>query len=316
MHSRRGFCAATVQQRAKVRDGIMLERTVVVTAFPYPLIWGEGRVDVRVEDKLFSVYFKRHYRAEDDNVPIPTQGWSPGITETTNIEIPHDRWARVAYTVVRITFPTIVDIDNFKEIAKWAHSENIRLLEVYRFTMEEFHTDTVPVIAPIPHATEGIRYFPPVGGAQLARIARMPNEAKDFLKEGTPLPVPKTLLLNARREELLENYRLAVVEAETAFETLVDQTLTEYYRSQGATDVEIDNKLQAGLKNLVKDHLPRCCGGQPFIGTAEHSAWENDLYKKRNDVVHNGAFADAGETRKALDAAEKALQWIASHKTT
>ena len=71
----------------------MPERTVVITAFPYPLIWGEGRVDVRVDDKLFNVYFKRHYRAEDDNVPIPTQGWSPGINETNNIEIPHERWA-------------------------------------------------------------------------------------------------------------------------------------------------------------------------------------------------------------------------------
>jgi hypothetical protein len=150
----------------------------------------------------------------------------------------------------------------------------------------------------------------------LARIARIPNEAKDFLKDGTPLPVPKTLLLNARREELLENYRLAVVEAETAFETLIDQTITEYYRALGATEVEIDNKLQAGLKNLVKDHLPLCCGGRPFIGTAVHSAWENDLYKKRNDIVHNGASVAADETRKALDAAENALQWVETHTTT
>jgi hypothetical protein len=141
----------------------------------YPLVWDEGRIDVRVEDKTFSVYFERHYRAEGDKVPIPTQGWSPGITESTNIEIPHDRWARVAYTTVWITFPMNVDIDNFEEIAHWAHAVNNRLLEVYRFTMEEFHIDTVPVnetwelevqrqryvddIAPIPHTIEGKRYF-------------------------------------------------------------------------------------------------------------------------------------------------------------
>lgn len=310
----------------------MPERTVVITAFPYPLIWGEGRVDVRVEDKLFSVYFKRHYRAEHDNVPIPTQGWSPGIQETTNIEIPHDRWARVAYTIVWITFPMNVDIEDFEKISEWSHAVNNRLLEVYRFTMEEFHIDTIPInetwelevqnqryvddIAPIPHVIEGRRYFPPLGGAQLARIARMPDEAKAFLRERTPLPVPKTLLLNAKREELLENYRLAVVEAETAFETLVDQTVVEHYRAQGASDAEIDNKMQAGLKNLIKDHLPRCCSEQPFVGTMEHSTWENDLYSLRNAVVHNGASVDADEARKALDAAEKALQWIEAHKTT
>lgn len=307
----------------------MPERTKVVAAFPYPLIWGEGRVDVRVEDKTFSVYFKRHYRAEGDRVPIPTLGWSPGITETTNVEIPHDRLARVAYTVVEITFPMNIDRQNFEEIAKWAHAVNNRLLEVYRVVMEEFHIDTIPInemwelevqilhyvdeSTEIPHTIEGTRYFPPTGGTQLARIAPIPREAKTFLREGTPLSVPKTLYLNARREELFENYRLAVVEAETAFETLVDQTITEHYRARGASDTEIDNKLQARLKNLIKDHLPRCCG-QPFEGTREHSAWESDLYRLRNDVVHDGASVNADEAQKALDAGEKALQWIETHK--
>lgn len=310
----------------------MPKRTVVVTAFPHPLVWDEGRVDVRVQNKTFSVYFKRHYRTEGDEVPIPPQGWSPGIQETANIEIPHDRWARVAYTVVWITFPMDVDRDNFEEIAKWAHDVNNRLLEVYRFTMDEFHIDTIPVNetwelevqtvehfddrAVVPRVLEGKRYSPPVGGVQLARLARIPSEAKAFLRDGNPLSVSKTLSLNARREELLENYRLAVVEAETAFETLVDQTITEYYRAQGDSEVEIDNKRQAGLKNLIKDHLPRCCGGQPFVGTAEHSAWKNDLYTLRNDVVHNGASTNADEVRNALEAAEKALQWIETHKTT
>lgn len=309
----------------------MSERTKVITAFPYPLIWGEGRVDVRVEDKTFSVYFKRHYRKEGDRVPIPAQGWSPGITETNNIEIPHDRLARVAYTVLEITFPMNVDRENYEEIAKWAHAVINRLLEVYRIVMEEFHIDTIPInemweleiqtlhyvdeSAEIPSSIEARRYFPPIGGAQLARIARIPSDAKAHLRDETPLSVSKTLYLNARREELLENYRLAVVEAETAFETLVDQTITQYYRAQGASDAEINNKLQAGLKNLIKDHLPRCCG-RPFVGTTEHSAWENDLYKVRNDVVHNGASVDADEARNALDAAEKALRWIEAHKTT
>lgn len=309
----------------------MPERTVVITAFPYPLVWGEGRVDICVEDKNFSVYFKRQFRKEDDRVPIPSQGWSPGITNTTNIEIPHDRLARVAYTTAWITFPMNVNIDNYEEIAKWTHTVNNRLLEVYRFTMEEFHIDTIPLnetwelevqrqhyvdeIAHITREIQGKRYFPPIGGAQLCRIASIPNEAKTYLRNENPLPVPKTLFLNAKREELLENYRLAIVEAETAFETIVDQTITDHYRSQGASDTEIDNKRQASLKNLIKDHLPRCCGGQSFVGCSEHSAWENDLYSLRNDVVHNGAFVDVNKTQKALDAAEKALQWIETHRT-
>src|SRR5215216_5006681 len=234
----------------------MPERTKVITAFLYPLIWGEGRVDVRVEDKTFRVYFRRHYRKEGDKAPIPTLGWSPGITEATNIEIPHDRLGRVAYTVVQIMYPMNVDRENFAEIAKWAHAVNNRLLEVYRVVMEEFHIGTIPINgtwelevqtlhyvderAEMPSSVDVRRYFPPTGGAQLARTALIPGEATAYLRDGTTLPLPKTLYLNARREELFENYRMAVVEAETAFEALVDQVIADYYRSQGVSDSDVE----------------------------------------------------------------------------
>lgn len=90
------------------------------------------------------------------------------------------------------------------------------------------------------------------------------------------MPVPQVLLLNARREALLENYRLTVVEAETAFEALVDQAVSQYYRSKGASPDEIGRKLEAGLKNLIRDHLPKACGGK-FEGTKIHEAWQRNL---------------------------------------
>ncbi len=127
-----------------------------------------------------------------------------------------------------------------------------------------------------------------------------------MLRDGTELPIPRTLYQNAKREELLENYRLAVVEAETAFETLVDQTVSQYYKDQGLSGADIENKLKAKLWKLIREHIPQACG-QHFEGTAECAAWESDLYRLRNHVVHDGASVSADEAHKALEAAGQAL---------
>jgi hypothetical protein len=299
----------------------------VITAFPCQLIWEEGKLDVRVGGKTFEVYFKRHYRREGDKIPNP--GWSPGIAETSNVEIPHDRTARVAYTVADIRFPMRVgaedDEEEQKEVRRWIHAVINRLLEVYRFTEGEFHVDTIPMNelweyevqtwadsdegSHAPSTIEGKRFYPPLVGMRLARIAPVPDVARRLLADGEQLPVPQVLLLNARREALLENYRLAVVEAETAFEALVDQAVSQYYRSKGSSPDEIGKKLEAGLKNLIRDHLPRVCGGK-FEGTKAHQTWQRDLYGLRNDVVHNGARAGREQAEKAIEAADKALRWV------
>lgn len=107
----------------------------------------------------------------------------------------------------------------------------------------------------------------------------------------------------------MENYRIAVVEAEIAFEVNIDELVTKYYRNEGWSAFEIDNIMKAGLKNLLTDHIPKSCG-EPFVGTGEHTAWERDLYSLRNRIIHDGVAVTAMETQKALDAAEKALEWI------
>jgi hypothetical protein len=186
-----------------------------------------------------------------------------------------------------------------EEVRRWVHAVINRLLEVYRFTEGEFHVDTVPenelweyevqtwtedeAGSPASEVVEAKRFYPPMWGMQLARIASIPDIAKRLLADESQLPVPQVLLLNARREALLENYRLAAVEAETAFEALVDQAVSQYYRSKGASSDEIGRKLEAGLKNLIRDHLPKVCGGK-FEGSEAHEAWQRDLYDLRNEV--------------------------------
>jgi hypothetical protein len=242
-----------------------------------------------------------------------------------NVEQLYDRWGRVAYTFLEIWFPMYVDPKS-TELQDWVHAVINRLLEVYRFATKEFHVDVVPKNElweyeafstnedgrTFPSPIHCVRMMPFGYGTRLARSAPISEEAKRFLSDGTRLPLAQTLYLNAQREHLLENHRLAVVEAETAFEALVDKAVVSYYREQGHPEEQIEKKLEAGLRNLIRDHIPRCCG-QPFEGTAEYEAWDADLYKVRNDVVHNGASVSPEQVEKALSAAGEALGWLERH---
>jgi hypothetical protein len=226
---------------------------------------------------------------------------------------------------VEIYFPMYVenDLTDREELWNWVHTIINRLLSVYRYSMEEFYIDTVPknelniqAITTIDeHGKLSDRAtmigFQSVGNRWLkaARTQPIPDEAQRILRDGTELPISRVLFLNARREHLLENYRIAVVEAEIAFEALIDQVIAQYYRGQGLSSAEIENKLRAGLTNLIAHHIPRCCGAA-FESTSEHTAWQTDLYELRNSVVHDGASVSAEQASQALDAAERAMGWI------
>lgn len=297
-----------------------MKRTVVATAFPYPLIWDRGRLRVLVGNEAFDIDFQRQYRQTGDNIPSPS--FSPGYSTSSNLEMAYDRWARVAYTRIDIWFPTYISKDNSKEIQKRMHAVINRVLEVYRFTTGEFHVDNIPMNElweyEVMNTNEDGTFTSPIECRRVlplgysvtpARTVPIPDNAKAFMRDGTELPVPRLLLLNAKREKLLENYRLAVVEAETAFESLVDQTVAQHYRNQGFSEAEIENKLRAPLVNLISHHIPRCCG-QQFEETPAHVSWRNDLYQLRNDIVHDGASANVNQAERALDAAEAAMKWV------
>jgi hypothetical protein len=298
-----------------------MRRTVVETTFPYPLKWDRGALDVSVEDKVFEVRFERQYRQRPDQAVSGS-----GILETSNLEIERDRLGRAAHTHIEIRFPMYVEhsLEDRDELLHWVHAVINRVLDVYRYTTEEFHVGTIPknelgmytvrtlnrdgtfdnVASMVSGAVTGwLVYVPP---------EPIPGEARQLLRDGTELPIPKVLYLNAKREELFENYRMAVVEAETAFEALVDQVVADYYKSRGVSDSDVENKLETSVVNLIAHHIPKCCSAA-FEGTAEHNAWKNDLYSLRKDVVHDGASVNASQAEKALEAANKAMKWIETH---
>ncbi len=291
--------------------------TRIDTAIPYALIWDKGEFLVRVGGKLFNVSFGRIYQDAARQLPDVS-------IEFIGAELKHDRLGRVAHTRMSIVFPDLVEKQEEKEY--WLQLIVNRVIEVYRFTTGEFYLAPIPKNEMSPYEStiiDGTGNIIPDSVWEatfptrltVARTSPIPLSAKLLLIGGTELPIARMLYLNARREELFENFRLAVVEAESAFEAQVGGMIARYYRSQGLAEEEIKNKLEAGLKNLLKDHLPKCCHSA-FVGTSEHTCWEHDLYDLRNAVVHQGASVEAEQASKALDAAEKSLDWLEKRAST
>ncbi len=291
--------------------------TVVKFEIPYPLIWGKGGwFPIRLEGKDYEIAFERCWRSGN------------------NVELMYDRVGRVSFTRVYVRFPhetASVDGENLRTIA---HKAINRLLDVYRVSTKEFHIGHIPLhelgATDTSHGvyteaddgslTEIHSFQLDMGlGLTLARIGDIDDQAKSDLAYERPLPLVDLLMLNAKRSLLFEDFRIAVVEAETAFELAIDNLLRAYYLSEKAhtrvatspaSSQEMINRiLEAGLMNLLKEHLPKA-KGRCFVGTEVHSRWKNDLYNLRNAVVHEAKELGPCEARRALDAAESALSWI------
>jgi hypothetical protein len=70
-----------------------VKRTIVQTAFAYPLIWDKGQLEVRIDEKVFEVVFRRRYRQEEgDDVPMPNPGFMSVTGASHNVEQLYDRW--------------------------------------------------------------------------------------------------------------------------------------------------------------------------------------------------------------------------------
>ena len=279
--------------------------TVLRTAIPYPLIWGkEDWLQVRLDARDYKIAFER--------------SWRRGAN---NMDLRYDRLGRVSYTKIALLFPDFTDTDNTKELKEIAHKAVNRLLDVYRVRTKEFHVGSIPLhelgaigaLDSIVTTESGGQFRDTFsfdfGLAPCRPPEKITDQAVQDLALERPLPVVDVLVLNARRSLLLENYRLAVIEAETAFEVGVDSVLSSYYSAKSLPRVKVDKLLDCGLANLLEHHMRKALG-RNFTGTAEHDRWYEDLYKVRNAVVHDGKSVQSNEAQRALEAAEDALASI------
>ena len=296
----------------------LVPQTICSTEIPYPLMWGKWDwLPLRLEGEEYEISFER--------------AWRSG----SGTEMKYDRLGRVSYTKIAVRFPYATTGNDVEELKMITHKAINRLLDVYRVSTKEFHIGHIPVhelgMMDIAHGMYNKKDDGSIwechtvrgdagSGITLSRTAEMDAAAERDLQYERPLSIVDLLVLNARRSLLFEEYRIAVVEAETAFELGVHRILTRYYLSQTTKSTEgyvvpahswesVDRLLDPGLTNLIKDHLPKALGRE-FIGTDEHHRWREDLYSLRNKVVHEGKVVHSDQAKRALASAEDALVWI------
>jgi hypothetical protein len=273
--------------------------TTVQTSIPYALIW-QGKISLTDTEGQLTINLAKVFTGENKNVEM----W-------------HDRLGRVAYSTISIEFPKELDEKNIPDTTLRIIN---RLIDVYRYTTGEYYLERIPqnelrridVITRLNNGQVPLVSMSNFGeGLIIACYSDIPQEAIDILQSGEEPPIYSMLLLNAKRELLFENYRLAIVEAETAFEVYVDTIITEYYRKKGLSETAIKSKLGGGFKNLLTNHINKICL-EEFVGCKEHSNWESKAYLKRNAIVHDGASANKQDTDEAIECVETAILWIQS----
>ena len=296
--------------------------TVFCTKIPYSLIWGKGGwLALRLEGKDYDIAFERV--------------WHDG----SEMEMKYDRLGRISHTKLAVRFPYATTSDSVAELRKISHKAINRMLDVYRIATKEFYVGHIPMhelgAATISHGVYDIEddgsiwernsfQYDLGPGINLPRTQAISDHAVMDMEYDRPLPIVDLLVLNARRSLLFEDYRVAVIEADTAFEVGVDRILTRHYLSKTSRSKEgygvhayskedVNKKLDAGLKNLLEHHLHKAIR-KGFFGTEEHSRWEKDLYELRNAVVHDGKDVQPDEAERAVEAAEDALVWIGAVK--
>ena len=122
----------------------------------------------------------------------------------------------------------------------------------------------------------------------------------------------KQFYASARHSVEQGRYANAIIELETTFEMQTRLALRLALDKHGVREPKYSGALQAGLKNVVKDLLPKYLGGNFSLKDPGPIAdWYNNLYSVRNACVHEGRIDVTGEEAiAAIDAYHAAQQHI------
>jgi hypothetical protein len=126
-----------------------------------------------------------------------------------------------------------------------------------------------------------------------------------FVQESYEMPLSYSLILESLANlQRTQDYRLAIIHAETAFEVHVVDRLLKLMIDEGMTPADASSTIDTdrvfgGVKNKIRQldsHIQAYSSRNgrsfnAFVGSPLYSRWEADLYKHRNAAVHAGANA-------------------------
>jgi hypothetical protein len=141
---------------------------------------------------------------------------------------------------------------------------------------------------------------------QLTRI-------RQILSTNARLPLYQELIFDAWDYHFYGDYRAAAIEVGTAFEVFIQNFIWNRYLQNGMSEEKIEKILEAGLMNLLRDHIKKIMG-HDLCSTQEFNNWERDAYKIRNETVHKGKVISENESSKAITTVSETIRFILSQR--
>ncbi len=335
-------------------EGKGIPSTAVIFELPFCLYIDDGLYELTIDGNPSAIQiFRKSRYSEVQDLPFNKGGVILNV-DPRNCEIKGDRFGRVAYSIVVVSIPSggleLTDTDSLIDRAIKCIN---RLIDVYKTVTEEFWIPTISsadlVGVQYRHCDEngqekpGLVYGGPgqvpglnVGGplqiissglTSIKRPSEIHIRIRDMLTKGSTIPTYTSLMLDSQNSIRFGRFHLAVVEAQTAFESFfysfVNYELVRKEMITPALQKELGNP---GLKRNIK---PNVSGKSKMSqleyfsllvttpprsftrGVPEYDNWSDKTYSVRNEVIHEGRTdVTQGEAEEAFQAANNAFSFF------
>lgn len=286
--------------------------SVIIFELPIGINLPDGNYTITTDKGQFGIILKK---IENKNpVGIPSNVKIAGGTTISG-----DRWGRLHHTAVNVIFPYSTPQDYSPIIETDMRKDSIeiinRLLIVYSYVTN----DPIQKLAQVDIFSESYRHFDSqgkdvpglafslsgggnfmkMGGAALTPEPQL-TEIKKMLEENTKIPIYDELILNSKNHLFYDSPRLAVIEANTAFEVFVNILIYSGYKKKNYATEKIENILETPFSNLLKDHI-RQVTSCDFENTAEYNNWKDNAYEIRNKIIHEGIEITKNDATKVVE---------------
>lgn len=155
------------------------------------------------------------------------------------------------------------------------------------------------------------------------------NELIKFVNESNKSPFIDSVLYVRQSKNLLESgsYAMSVIHIQTALELFMYTLYRLILKNrEKIPEDKIENKLQAGYKNILNVHLKKYFEEVEYTFNFDYNSdqsnllngYKRDVYLLRNKVVHEGYACSEEEANRAFNLCEEILKNILSaiHSTT
>ncbi|VAW40326.1 hypothetical protein MNBD_CHLOROFLEXI01-3733 [hydrothermal vent metagenome] len=276
----------------------------------------------------------------------------PFAEENILIEREHDRQAFYRYTKVWVFIPTFSndpskpkDLNSiWDQVTRTRDSYHAlaiksvnRFLEIYRFHSKEFHIKSLAgrelwfdfIFAfmfneNLPQSSNSnftikivpINYWGDIY-PQLSNVPdRIVSNIQKQLTSPQEVPLSENLLLNAYDHLDRGNFRLSILEAETAFEAAIYIHLQSFYSDEPDKLQKID-KINSFTSLLRSRVCRKALGEINFEETTEYPDWESKVWKIRGALVHGKQLqVSEQEANEAVRIVEKILTYLLERPKT